>query len=803
MQAAVVYITLGTSTSTGTLAAPTSLTFSCQSQYCAQPVPLLQTVVVNDTTPTVSQISQGSFPSNCGLSAGAGAGSLVSVTVSCAGTVTPGISYSGSVLITSSAGYQQQVPVYLNAYGSAALQAFVSNSGGTASCVTSSTACSNQTLQLYSTDQSAATPTVLTVTAVTPSNSWIGTTGCTGTTAINCSLSINPAGLPNGLSSGSLTVNYTNSSSASSLTIPVTVLVSGSSNTGGLTSTTSLSFTTANESTPQSFSVNAGSATSFTVSEQTSTCGSSWLSVSPSGTVPNYGSLVTVQASILSTNLIPGALTQCSGQITLQASNGVSQTIPVTLTITTTATVTPYPTSLTFTAQAGGAVTASQQVSVTSSSGSSGVGFTYSTTQPWILVSTTPTGQGTTSGSGTTPTSLYVSVNPASLSVGTNSGTVSIGGASVTVSVTVSAASSVSATATPLNFTYTAGGTAASPSSAAITVSGTVGAQFTASAASTGNWLAISATSGTIPSSGSTPITVTLQNLTSLSVSSTPYTGTIVVAGSGGASGSTTISVTLTVTAPLPTVLSVTNAASFNAGPLSAGEVIAIFGTQMGPDTGVQLTGSAIVNNTLPTTLGGVSVTVGGYPAPMLYASATQVSAIVPYQINSPVYLLNVPVIVKFQGQTSNGYPETQVAAQPGIFTANSSGSGPGAILNSDLSFNCNCSTGRPANKGETVVLYLTGEGQTLPAGKTGVINPAAPPYPQPVLAPLVTINGQPAQVSFYGEAPSLVAGVLQINVAVPSTAVSGQANPVVVSFGGSYSQTTSAGVGAVTVAVK
>ena len=599
-------------------------------------------------------------------------------------------------------------------------------------------------------------------------------------------------------------MNYTNSSSTSSLTIPVVVLVSGSSNGGGLTSTTSLSFTSANESTAQSFSVNAGSASYFTVTATTSDCGSSWLNVNPSGTVENYGSLVTVSASILTSNVIPGALTSCTGQIALVASNGTSQTIPVTLTISSsTGTVTVAPTALSFTAQAGGATTAVQGVSVTSTSGASGVAFNFSTPQSWILLSTTLGGQSVSSGSATAPTILYVSVNPAGLSAGNSYGTVTIGTQTLNVTATISAAAAVSATSTPLSFTYTAGNSTATPSSASITVSGTVGAQFTVSAGSTGNWLAVSATSGTIPSSGSTPVTVTLQNLSSLTVSSTPYTGTITVAGSGGAAGSTTINVSLTVSAPLPTVLSVTNAASFNSGPLSAGEVIAIFGTQMGPSTGVALASSDITNNTLPFTLGGVSVTVGGYPAPMLYASSTQISAVVPYQINQPAYLQSVPVIVKYLNQTSNGLPETQAAAAPGIFTANSSGSGPGAILNSDYSFNCNCSTGRPAAKGETVVLYLTGEGQTQPAGVTGTVNRSTAPYAQPVQAPLVTINGQPAQVAFYGEAPGLVAGVLQINVVIPATAVSGQANPVVVSFGSAYSQTTSAGAGAVTVAVK
>ena len=776
---------------TSTLATPTALTFTCESDGTTNCVPAVQTqtILVNDNTPTAGTVTYNSgWPNDCGVGPSP-AGNIMYVTLRCGGPVTPGNTYTGQFTVTSSLGYQQQITVNLVATNSATLIA-QSNYGGTVLCIDSSGSCATQTLQLLSSDSS----TTLTVNSVTPSASWITTSGCTGSTSIaNCTVSISPSGLTNGLNSASLAVNWQNGSSAQqTLTIPVAVLVSNSVVTGPLTfNPTSLAFSGTN---PSAQTVNVIGQNLYFTAQVTS---GTWLSISPtSGTATTSGTPVTV--SVNTSGLAPNTYT---GQISFTPSGGTAQTYTVTLTVPS-GTVTVSPTTLSFTAQVGGATTAAQQVAVSSTSGASGVSFSYNSAQSWILVSATPTGTGSTSGTGSTPTTLYISVNPSGLSTGNYSGTVSIGAATLNVNLTVSPAASVSASATSLTFSYTAGSSGPSPSSGTVTVSGTAGAQFTASATSNGNWLALSSTSGTIPASGSTTLTVSLQNLTSLSVSSTPYTGTITVAGTGGATGSTTLNASLTVSAPLPTVTSVTNAASFNTGPLSAGEIIAIFGTQMGPSTGVPLMASDITNNTLPFTLGGVSVTVGGYPAPILYASATQVSAVVPYQINSPVFLLNVPVIVKYLNQTSNGWPETQVAAQPGIFTANSSGSGPGAILNSDLSFNCNCSAGRPANKGETVVLYVTGEGQTLPAGKTGVVNPSAPPFAQPVQAPAVTINGQPAQVAFYGEAPGLVAGVLQVNVVVPSSAASGQ-DPVVISFGNAFSQMTSGGTGAVTVAVK
>jgi uncharacterized protein (TIGR03437 family) len=51
-----------------------------------------------------------------------------------------------------------------------------------------------------------------------------------------------------------------------------------------------------------------------------------------------------------------------------------------------------------------------------------------------------------------------------------------------------------------------------------------------------------------------------------------------------------------------------------------------------------------------------------------------------------------------------------------------------------------------------------------------------------------VLIGGQPASVAFYGEAPGLVSGVMQLNVQIPANAASGNL-PISVSVGGNSSQ--------------
>jgi uncharacterized protein (TIGR03437 family) len=162
------------------------------------------------------------------------------------------------------------------------------------------------------------------------------------------------------------------------------------------------------------------------------------------------------------------------------------------------------------------------------------------------------------------------------------------------------------------------------------------------------------------------------------------------------------------------------------------------------------------------------------------------VSAVVPYEMASVV---SPSVWIKYAGQTSNVLQLTSVTTAPGLFTQNSSGSGPGAILNQDNSVN---GPGNGAAKGSIVQVYLTGEGQTRPSSVTGAITAATLPPPQvtpgPLLAVGVTINGLPALYVYAGEAPGLVAGMMQLNVQIPANAASGDL-PIVVSIGGKASQ--------------
>jgi uncharacterized protein (TIGR03437 family) len=448
--------------------------------------------------------------------------------------------------------------------------------------------------------------------------------------------------------------------------------------------------------------------------------------------------------------------------------------------------------SLAFSGQ--GSASAAQQVSISDASGATNVTASYRTSDRWLLVNKSQTGQFVT------PAKIDVTVDASGLPSGVYNGTVTItpsGGSPVTLGVALTVkAPSVSAAPARISVTYMAGG--ALPESQIIPITGAGdAASFTASAASDSNWLVVSPQSGTIPASGTLPLTVSFANLTELAPNQT-YNGTIVVAGTGNTTGITTIPVSLSITTPAPTIQAVTNAASYEKRDVSAGEIVTLFGTALGPKSGVLLTSDLMDGDRVPTTLGGVQVEIDGIAAPMLYAGENQISCIVPYEVSAPVYVPNLRFQVKYLGRGSNSLVIAQAPSSPGILTADSSGSGQGAILNSDFSSN---GADHPANQGDIVVLYLTGEGPVLPRGVTGRITPAEMPLPQPILAPQVTIDGQAAEVVYYGAAPGMVAGVLQINVRIPASAASG-ALPVVVKMGSAMSQLIASGAGAVTVAV-
>jgi uncharacterized protein (TIGR03437 family) len=232
----------------------------------------------------------------------------------------------------------------------------------------------------------------------------------------------------------------------------------------------------------------------------------------------------------------------------------------------------------------------------------------------------------------------------------------------------------------------------------------------------------------------------------------------------------------------------VVNAASFSSLTVAPGELVTIFGNGIGPSPARQLALNAQGN--VATSLGGVTVTFDGVAAPLLFAGADQINAVVPFAVGAgSTALLQVAAP---GGQTFSVSLQVSATA-PAVFTTTATGSGQGAILNSDLSVN---SPAHPAARGSAIAIYATGTGALSPAVADGTIIAAAKlPLSQAPVS--VTIGGQAATVTYQGAAPGLVAGVMQINAQIPAGVAPGAAVPVIVSAGGTP------GLNTVTVAVQ
>jgi uncharacterized protein (TIGR03437 family) len=211
------------------------------------------------------------------------------------------------------------------------------------------------------------------------------------------------------------------------------------------------------------------------------------------------------------------------------------------------------------------------------------------------------------------------------------------------------------------------------------------------------------------------------------------------------------------------TISAVTNGATYKTGAIAPGEVVVIYGSGMGPAqlTQFQLNSAGLV----PTNVAGTTVYFNGTPAPVLYTSANQVSAIVPFSISGST----AQVVVQYQGQVSPSLSVAVAPTAPSLFTLNGSGSGQALAITRDGSINDSAHT---VKAGDLITLYATGLGQTNPASQDG--QPATVPLPLPVASVSATIGGKSATVQYAGAAPRTVAGVMQINVFVPSGLTSG-----------------------------
>jgi uncharacterized protein (TIGR03437 family) len=268
----------------------------------------------------------------------------------------------------------------------------------------------------------------------------------------------------------------------------------------------------------------------------------------------------------------------------------------------------------------------------------------------------------------------------------------------------------------------------------------------------TNNWLTISTTSGTGPAQ------LNLQ-ASAAGMANGVYTATVIVTAPNSAPGYANVTVVFVVGAsPTTGITGAANAAS-RAGAFAPGMLMTVSGSQLAPAT--------VQARTFPLALSmaGVSATVNGVNAPVTAVAPDQLTIQIPYETGAGPAVLGV----NNNGQVA-AYSFQVAPSAPGIFTDQNSGLLPVA-------------SGRP---GQTLVMSITGDGDTSPAlanGSTPPLGTSQSRLPSPRLPVTMTIGGIPAQI-ISASIPNGFVGKTQISFKVPLDAAPG-VQPVVVTVGG------------------
>jgi uncharacterized protein (TIGR03437 family) len=187
--------------------------------------------------------------------------------------------------------------------------------------------------------------------------------------------------------------------------------------------------------------------------------------------------------------------------------------------------------------------------------------------------------------------------------------------------------------------------------------------------------------------------------------------------------------------------------------------LLSVFGSNLAPSSW------SWTSIPLPSQLAGVTVTVNGLTAPLLYVSPTLLDIQVPYELPTDTPLT---VIVDNNGRTATGVL-TLSAAAPGIFTDSNFAPIPNI-------------GGAP---GEILTLYITGAGAITPQIATGDAPPmstATTDLPRPQQSLTVNVGGLPATIHSV-VVPGGLVGVVQVSYQIPEGLPLGT-NAVIVQVG-------------------
>lgn len=208
----------------------------------------------------------------------------------------------------------------------------------------------------------------------------------------------------------------------------------------------------------------------------------------------------------------------------------------------------------------------------------------------------------------------------------------------------------------------------------------------------------------------------------------------------------------------------ISHGGTLQASEVSPGLLASVFGDQLGPETGIAATPD---QGRLPLALAGTSITIDGLPAPLLYASSTQVNYVVPWELNC-ADPCNKPVEVCVRSDQGQSCTSTRFAQRvPGPFLRFEDGTP--LILNDDGSYN---TLANPAKPGSFVTAYYTGLGRIAEPATGAIAGDPAPALITTALSGTFTYPGQRYQERPNGpvfERPRIPGAAVEIT-AIPGT---------------------------------
>lgn len=235
-------------------------------------------------------------------------------------------------------------------------------------------------------------------------------------------------------------------------------------------------------------------------------------------------------------------------------------------------------------------------------------------------------------------------------------------------------------------------------------------------------------------------------------------------------SGVTVLPWTYAASVAPPQIAAVVSAAD-SKSPAAPGGLVTLYGSNLSP------TNLATSQIPVPTALANSCITVNGQPIPLIFVSPTQINAQMPFQaVGAETVVVHTP------GGTSDNYNLVVQPNAPAVFLSGVAGPETNLPTVIRAANGLLATDSNPIHQSDVLVIYVTGLGQTNPAGLTGYPAPGVP-LSNALTAPTVSLGGMSLPVLYAGLAPGEV-GVYQINVTVPANTPTGLSQPLTINQG-------------------